>query len=455
MKKILTACTAVALLLLTACDGAPLHNQELAQNPKSVEATAPTDEHGNIVIRLATGDTQWLSPELSAAVEGFNALDSGYQVQVVAYPSEWLGSDDSGGLQTADMRLQMDILQGEKVDMVTDSAFQEMSRYDILTEKGAFVDLYSFLDGGTGIDRSELNAHILELHETDGKLCQMPLHFTVDTMGGLARYVGTKQNWTLEEMAERWEQMPEGAIFCNDSTKWTIYWAIVRPNLGKYLDFENGTCTFDSPEFISLIEYCNRFPQPPDKNWDVDRSIQFLQWTPLMGFNIDAERFGREDDPFVFVGYPSEDGSGSFVEAHGNRYSICTYADPAVQEGAWAFLSYMLSDEFQVDHEEYNGFPINNAAMQRLADDALAHNGETYSYEGSGLTWTGRYLTQALYEQIMEQINTTKRMDRPVDRIADTIIESEVSYFFKGEHTAEQTAQAIQGRMEIMISERS
>ena len=32
-----------------------------------------------------------------------------------------------------------------------------------------------------------------------------------------------------------------------------------------FVDYENAVCSFDSPEFIKLLEFCNEFPQEIDK----------------------------------------------------------------------------------------------------------------------------------------------------------------------------------------------
>ena len=64
-------------------------------------------------------------------------------------------------------------------------------------------------------------------------------------------------------------------------------------------------------------------------------------------------------------------------------------------------------------------------------------------------------MTQEEYERLLRLIDSLHRMDAPIDKVANTIIENEIEALFAGERTAEEVAKAIQGRMEIMISERS
>ncbi len=471
MKRIITACMALSILLCTACQQTPDTGTESKSSPSSAETTvpeqdpAPTDEKGDIVIRIATDDLEWLPPELESAMNTFNEMDNGYCVKPVIYSHDTLGTDDSGGLQTSDMRLLMDIMKGENVDMVMDHSFFDLSNYDILCEKGAFVDLYTFLDGDAGISRAELNAQVLALHENDGKLYQMPLSYWIETMVGDAAYVGTKENWTLDEMIEKWEQAPEGTNFGGSNTQWPVYWDLIRSNLGSFVDYKNGTCSFDSPEFIRLLEFVNQFAETKNKI-EPDYQNNFVNNCTFCG--LDQFHLNTEDSD-VYVGYPSENGQGSFVDTLRKRYSICASAHPQVQEGAWAFLSYMLDADVQIancisyDSETYaeypqlneDAFPINQDAFERIAKGMIAHAGESRVLSFSGYEKDVGYLTQEEYERLLRLINSLNRMDSPIDKAANTIIENEVEALFAGERTAEEVAKSIQGRMEIMISEKS
>ena len=244
-----------ALLLYTGCGNVPTENP--APTQLQGEGTAVTESDENIIIRLAVN--KYMGYEVDKAIKEFNALDNGYEIDKIVYNHENV-YNSGNAIRSADMKLQMDIMNGDVVDMVADNAFEEISRYEILTEKGAFADLNPFLDGDTGTDRSELHAHVLELHQMEGKLYQMPMYFNIETVMGLREDVGTKENWTFDEMLTHWEAMPEGAVFSSNNTKDYVYMALIRGNLSAFVDYENVTCSFDSPEFIRMLEFCNSFP---------------------------------------------------------------------------------------------------------------------------------------------------------------------------------------------------
>ena len=52
-----------------------------------------------------------------------------------------------------------------------------------------------------------------------------------------------------------------------------IYCTVLREELGRFIDYENASCGFDSPEFVQMLQFCNSFPEtPPDKTemWEYD-----------------------------------------------------------------------------------------------------------------------------------------------------------------------------------------
>ena len=456
-----------ALLLYTGCGNVPTENP--APTQLQGEGTAVTESDENIIIRLAVN--KYMGYEVDKAIKEFNALDNGYEIDKIVYNHENV-YNSGNAIRSADMKLQMDIMNGDVVDMVADNAFEEISRYEILTEKGAFADLNPFLDGDTGTDRSELHAHVLELHQMEGKLYQMPMYFNIETVMGLREDVGTKENWTFDEMLTHWEAMPEGAVFSSNNTKDYVYMALIRGNLSAFVDYENVTCSFDSPEFIRMLEFCNSFPETPNAylDYNPDRMPIFLIERTFMGFydyhyEINSNYFPLPEINYTFVGYPSEDGQGSFIDTVRERYSICASASPEVQAGAWEFISYMLDEDFQYAHDSlYHelsgpdvncGFPVNIAAFERKANDLLMHEGEPHLIlEVEGERDIG-YLTQAEYDRLVTFIESLSRMNSHVDRTTWNIIEEEIGGLFAGERTAEEVAESIQSRVEILISERS
>ncbi len=445
-----------AMFLLTGCgkdlteSTAPIISQ---QDSTAAETESPKED---IVIKMAIHTS--INQEVSIAVRAFNEADNGYKIEYVDYDEydDASSYDEGGGLlpggfAKADFELQMDILKGDTVHIVPDVAFGDEGKFDILTEKGAFIDLYPFLDGDAEINRDTLDTHILELSETDGKLCCLPTFYRIEGMIGKTEYVGKKEGWTFAELKERWEAMPDNATFNYQTTKYGVYWEILRDNLGAFLDYENGTCSFDSPEFVEMLEFCNSFDVIYDKSQPDGRNPNFVTSMMVDCFNSFHWDVSHDSGEYTLVGYPTNEGNGAFLNTTYSRYAICVDTPPEVQEGAWEFLRMLMDEDFCCDMSNaYNnlvGFPVNRAAFERLAQEELNRPEEEQYSHGN--------MTQEEYERLCAYIQSIDKINDNIDDDLETIVNEEIDLLFNGEYTAQQCADMIQSRASLYISERS
>ncbi len=455
MTKLFALAVSV-LLLCTGCgkdlteSTAPMESR---QESTSGETESPKED---IIIKMAIHTS--VCQEVSGAVREFNAAENGYKIELVDY-DEYDGEDSydeggaliAGGWAKADFELQMDILKGDTVHIVPEDTFSDSGKFDLLMTKGAFIDLYPFLDGDAEINRDTLNPHILKLCETEGKLCCLPQFYWIETMFGKTEYVGEQEGWTFAELKDRWNAMPDDATFNLNTDKEGVFRVILRDNLGAFLDYENGTCSFDSPEFVEMLDFCNAFILLEGKDEPDTRKPKFVMDMTLCGFNEFHRILTWEDSAdFTLVGYPAQEGNGAFLHPI-SRYAICADTPPEVQAGAWAFLRMLMAEDFSCDmYNNYNGllgFPVNRAAFERLAQEELNRpEAEQYSYGN---------MTQAEYERLCAYIQNIDKINDNIDDDLETIVNEEIDLLFNGEYTAQQCAEMIQSRASLYISERS
>ena len=167
----------------------------------------------------------------------------------------------------------MDIMKGGIVDILPASSIPDRGgTFDILAAKGAFADLYTFMEKDPEINTSTLNSHVLSLFENEGELPFLITGYSIETLYGEERYVGTGTNWTFDEFVRKWEEMPEGSAIAGHNTRNYIYYTVLRRNITSFIDYRNGVCSFDSPEFIRMLDFIGTFApagnEKPDILWD-------------------------------------------------------------------------------------------------------------------------------------------------------------------------------------------
>ena len=144
------------------------------------------------------------------------------------------------------------------------------------------------------------------------------------TLTGRESVVGDRYNWTMEELLEVLEGMPEGStILRYNMTRREAFFNFLRFSLDRFVDQEAGTCDFDSQGFRDLLRFLESLPDevesedPADAEEEVKRRIRNGQQM-LEGRMIDWQiDIGISDaiwqERAAFPGYPTADGSsGSF-----------------------------------------------------------------------------------------------------------------------------------------------
>lgn len=484
MKKEILILTATAMVMLTSCSDVATRSSDNSA-PKvetemwGVDENESKSETGSESepITLTYAIMGEILPEEKKLIEQFNESDNGYVIETRDYSSyvvnedgEWIADEEKD--KALDIVLTQDIANGE-IDVFRDYYLNGAEKMDTLAAKGAFVDLYSFMENDPDVNTSTLNEHILQLHETDGKLYMLPTYYWISTLIGETRYVGDKENWTLDEFISHWEQMPEGSKIAGNTEKDYVYMTILRSMVDTYVDYENAAVHFDSPEFIRALEYCNTFDDIKNYKPDYDpNAVDFVKSKIIDSFSgfHTSTIWNEENQPITFVGFPSDSGSGALINTGGDRMAISSLISEEKKQGAWEFIKQYAMEEYQAEHYcrfqtsnagtpkkvavEFRGFPMNLAAYDKLAKDAMEgkHNDKIVSF--SGVEHEVGWLTQDELERLTNYINSIQNLGIIMDDDLWKILNEETLSYFNGEKTIEETIELIQNRASIMVSEK-
>lgn len=394
----------------------------------------------------------YLNYDVKNMVLDFNRKSSDYRIEVRDY-SEFNTDDDyTAGLT----KLITEIGSGAVPDiLITDSL-----PMDTFGAKGLFEDLWPYIEADEEIGgRAGVVEPFFNAISQEGKLYEVTSGFAVRTIAGPSSIIGTEPGWTYDDMFAALDQMPEGCeLFSLGTTRNDVFSSICTMNLSNFVDWNTGECSFDSEEFISLMEFANRFPETFD--WENH------EWTPE---DNDSTRIkeGRQllvmlslSDPYSYTyysemfngemtlkGYPGVPGSGAVFYSNGTGLAISsTCAD---KDAAWSFVRTLLTRDYQ---ENYGyGFVTNRELFDENIKNMVGQSYYTYD-ESTGEEKEIKF-TQENADLIADIIdNTSMVADYNTSQIND-IINEEVAYYFSGEKTAQDVAATIQNRVSIYVNE--
>ena len=366
----------------------------------------------------------------------FNAESNEYMVRLVDYTQR--GEYDT---KAAIEKLNVDIIAGRYPDMFDFAQLPE--KY--YSDKGLLSDLYAYMDEDPEIDREDFIA--LDKLETDGKLYYAGNRFILETAAGLYSRFGSSRGWTLEEYLDIQEET--GGKMMYNVTKESFLRSIVLRYAARNVDWEEGTCSFDTEEFIHILNSVNQIresPQPENGNADdTPMRVQMLEGTRVAVLcavgNIDmiAMLEMTVGERLSFIGRPTADGEGGTTLDFYNLMGICSRGNT---DGAWGFMKYVLTKGAE---NKMMGLSSNRKVLEEQLTDAMR------AYENDeSQTPFDKEDAQVIYELIDQAAFYGKASQRVVD-----IVMEEAAPFLNGSKTAQETARVIQSRVSIYVAEGS
>ncbi len=424
------------------------------------------------VITLAC---QYLDWDARSEIIRFNRSHDDIRIELRDY-SEYNTEDD---YEAGITKLRTEMLAGNCPDIIDLDGLPAKQ----FAAKGMLADLYPLLDADPELSREDFFPGVLKAMESDGKLFSTCSGFSVVSAVGASSVVGTEPGWSYADLAAALREMPEDCtVFSVSETRGDILQLCLMLDMDRFVDWNTGHVSFDSPEFIELLNFAKTFPANFDwENYEwteedddyvrVREGRQLLIYAGVYGFDAISQYesiFGGLD-AFTFVGFPTSSGVGSMLMSD-SGYGISEKC--ANKEAAWEFVRTFMTEQYQNDRS-YN-FPSNIHSYEQRKLEAMTpsylkdENGnirldpETGEklMESKGGYWDSvrqewvdsYYYTQEEIDKIEEIINSTDRI-YVVDQAINDIVNEQVEAFFAGQRSAEDVAKLIQSKAMIYVNE--
>lgn len=365
-------------------------------------------------------------------------------------------------------RLDFDIISGEVPD-VLDMSYLDHDKY---ISKHLLCDLNMFMEQDVEFNRSLFFENVIQAMEVDGKLYYMMPFFTV---GGLmGRSEDIRNGLSLSEMQEQESKYGADARAFYASNE-SVLRLLVESNYQDFIDWERGISLFDSDDFIEFLRYANTYPDVKSVMADESSKAKKIQAHKILYHNL----YGFADVSSIvvykeimggnidFMGYPSLKKCGMTVQSALASHSFGITEGSDAKEGSWEFLKQLMSREYCVAQmEEYftDGFPLRKDVFEDVIRKYTATEEYTDEYGHlispvDGSVWIDgiEMETEPLKE---EDISYIRKMIACIDHSGGNvstsimdIINEETALYFAGERDIDKTAETIQNRVSIYMSE--
>ena len=476
-----------------------VYNQNWETNSSELIRLVKTENDPSKEKKIITLATLNMDSEMRTLISDFNKNSSEYRIKVTDYSEYNTGDDYTAGIT----KLNTEIIAGRVPDIIAVGYFMPIDQY---AAKGILEDLTPYIERDLGKD-ALVEDFFKTLRDDNGKLYEAYSAFTMQTLVGLRSVVGDEADWSFKKLQEAFATLPEGASIVGDYySRSSALYMFLYSNMDKFVNWETGKCTFDSQDFIDLLETVKTFPADEDiKSNDGETAYVSDQVKVLTGKQLlsNANAYSLTDfrantfyaygkDDISFVGYP---GTGAAFSAVGMGYAISAKSEN--KEAAWQFVSRILTEDYQNGQNKYgyyNGFPTNEAVFDKMmkaeatptfgetvfsSTYVVGNNGTssdgglgerepyysgatndkgvheqpktTYGF-GGDFTIEVYAMTEQEKEVVLDLLKNTTTFMRYDSSLSD-IINEEIQPFFKGEKSAADAAKMIQSRATIYVNE--
>ncbi|MBR1773862.1 MAG: extracellular solute-binding protein [Eubacterium sp.] len=414
----------------------------------------PSEVEDRVILTIAT---LYGNYNLKDQVAAYNKSQNKVRIKIVDYGEE---NDPTA-------KMSADIAAGNLPDMYDlANGLGEMSNEQAIA-KGLFEDLNPYIEKDADLSTDDLIPSVYNTLQHDGKLYYLASGFYVSTMMARASEVGEEPGWTFDEMKEYVDSKPDANLFYSNNKTDTIT-ELMHGCIDDFVDWDKGECSFDSQEFINVLEMCNRGTNdemewtedtPSSEEMLKDGSMLFLEG------NITPEDLqlynSMFDGDISFKGYPNKEKKGTYFSFDS---VIAMSSKCEDKDAAWEFIRQYISEDFQgkyyVDmyaiptrEDVYEAYVQKCTCTEETKDK---YGNDLYPINGTTGWDSDEVQLKPLTEEEMSEFR--KLIDGAegeweLNSSLGDIIKEEALAYFKGDKSAEDAAKIIQNRATTYVNE--
>lgn len=412
-----------------------------------VRLTETEEEKEKIIITLG-GVAGQNYEELEKKIIQFNRIQDEYRVELKTYGESWDFNNLNSNIESKDgmQAMTLELVSGKGPDLIAYNG-----NFPIYAEKGMLEDLNEYLEKSAVLSREDYLESALDMFTFDDKLVAIPTYFTLPTLYGYTDQVGEERGRSIREFLGLIREDQEMALLdVPDSINLFIF--LCRPLVSSFIDWDNKTCFFNSEEFRRLLKFAKDAPKVrhvegawAEGYWP-ELGTDYLLATGNISNVTGTIGLLASQREITFIGYPIEEGEGTYLHVYTNQYNIGISSQSQHKEGAWKFLEYLYSTVGEGNPLFYIGLPAKKSYLAQYLNDLvgtkLTVDGEEYSISEDDIEFIRDMIKNAIPDRINLYANT----------VCDIIYE-EAEAYFKGDKPIEEVTKIIQNRVRLYLNE--
>ena len=414
----------------------------------------------------------YIDTNTKADIIRFNKQNTDYRITIEDY-SKYNTEED---YTLATTKLNNDMIAGKVPDILHLNSSMPVSTF---VEKGLLANIDLMIQNDAELSQLEFMDNVFEAYRVNGILYQAVPKYYIRTWIGKKSLIGNRDHWTMDDVKQvATKLVGDKSIFGLGVTRDSFIYQMMNYCGSDFVDKNEGKCNFNTQNFISMLEYARTLPESEEEGGDEDYWQHYWETYQTMyrenrallmecsisdAYSIKYNVNGQFGEDVAYVGFPTETGSGSYIDA---TLSYAISAKSANQEGAWQFVRFFFTEDYQ-KNEDYkygytDGMPILKKMVREQVDKTMEkpywtdENGQKVEYDDT--YWINdeeiiiQPFTQAQADELFNFLCSVKNTSYSDENITK-IVDEEIASFFAGSKSAADVANMIQNRVQLYLNE--
>lgn len=376
-----------------------------------------------------------MSGWMAECIARFNHTNKDYYI-VPEQPT--LGSWDLDTLLDFRRRTDMEIGAGRGADMIIGQASYKFSA---LLEQGALEDLTPYLER-SGIDPNDYFPITFARDEEQGIIYGVLPEAVPMGVWIRSEILSTAEGQSIETVVDALDCYPgKGSIFNDPSGAILLYLLSGSEDFWGMIDYENGTCDFDTELFRKILRVAKRYGDRSYRDSAAILGYRDVQNVTSFESRSELQAHGETAFGFIFDDGVYSEMSWQFILAINSKSSA--------KDACWEFISLLLQEE-------------NQRKMAGLSNGRVPSNRRAFA-EAQQYQWN-RYLTDENFrmfydsfteEDMAEQLEMMENLHMPpMNTIpVQKIIQDEASNYINDIMPIETVIENINNRVQLYLDE--
>ena len=386
-------------------------------------------------------------PVLMDFVTRFNRQSEQYQITVR------LHENNETGLEFID-KIKMEMTAGEEPDLLMNGQIDAAD----MAENGYLLALEDILT-----DDGKVWAAAVESGKIGGVQYGIPYAAQLYFPTFSESLADGRDSWTLEEFMDTVRASDAEILqYGFGGTDIVVNYGLYDNANTGLIDWGQGESHLTEALFLSLLEfaadYADNGKLPKE---EVGEALEEGRIAAEGSFFIELSEMNYREACFAVepsdIGFPRSAGKGIYLTPN----MLYINANSAVQEGAKAFLRFLISEGSQLRYVERCAsgtgtalLPVRTDALEKLvALKGMENPEETLMRRDTGISYSRTGLSELQQERFWELVENAKPGNWYVTEIMDIVYE-ELEPYFAGQRSAVEAAKNLDNRVQLYLDER-